>query len=287
MPFDVVTLWHNSFDDFIDNDADEIAGRLKKAAKAASTGASFPADMPIKKHTAMVLASVNQGRNLRNAAKKLGLTVNEKFDNLVMVPNGKRSKKVNLGNSLSFTVIGPREERVTKLQQEWDKQIKKKGLAKTAEFADKSVFNLASIIVVAKCGGKTMLLTGDARGDDIEAGLKTARISKRGKAHFDLLKMPHHGSDNNVTTDFFRNITADHYVVSGNGKHGNPEIATFQMLSQARGSDKFTLYVTNEEPRLKKFFASEKRNGKNYTVKFRKANAKSISCRSSGSGSLS
>ncbi|MEO1979657.1 MAG: hypothetical protein ABGZ24_03990, partial [Fuerstiella sp.] len=117
MPFDVVTLWHNSFDDFIDNDADEIAGRLKKAAKAASTGASFPADMPIKKHTAMVLASVNQGRNLRNAAKKLGLTVNEKFDNLVMVPNGKRSKKVHLGNSLSSTALAPRAQRATQLQQ--------------------------------------------------------------------------------------------------------------------------------------------------------------------------
>ena len=108
-------------------------------------------------------------------------------------------------------------------------------------------------------------------------GLKQAKLFKDGTCHVDLLKLPHHGSDHNVSTEFFRQVTADHYVVSGNGEHGNPEIATLQMLSDARGQDEFTLYLTNEEPRLTEFFQQEKAKGKQYTAMFRKKDALSIS----------
>ena len=37
------------------------------------------------------------------------------------------------GHGLKLTVIGPDEERVKALQIEWDKQIKKAGVAKVAE----------------------------------------------------------------------------------------------------------------------------------------------------------
>jgi hypothetical protein len=40
--------------------------------------------------------------------------------------------------------------------------------------------------------------------------------------HVDILKGPHHGSNRNVERIFFKRITADHYVFSGNGEHGNP-----------------------------------------------------------------
>ena len=89
-------------------------------------------------------------------------------------------------------------------------------------------------------------------------GLKQAKRFKDGTCHVDLFKLPHHGSDHNVSTEFFRQVTADHYVVSGNGEHGNPEIATLQMLSEARGQDEFTLYITNEEPRLSEFSGKRK-----------------------------
>ena len=53
------------------------------------------------------------------------------------------------GDGLKLTVLGPDEERVKALQEEWNKQIKKAGVAKIAEFADDSVFNLSSITVLA------------------------------------------------------------------------------------------------------------------------------------------
>jgi beta-lactamase superfamily II metal-dependent hydrolase len=138
-----------------------------------------------------------------------------------------------------------------------------------AAFLDESVFNLSSLVVLAEAGGKRMLLTGDARGDHVLKGLTGAGLLKTGTIHVDLLKLPHHGSDRNVETDFFRQITADHYVVSANGKFGNPEVSTLQMISAARGKDKYTVHLTNREKRLEKFFASEKSKGKKYDVVFR------------------
>ena len=89
-----------------------------------------------------------------------------------------------------------------------------------------------------------MLLTGDARGDKILEWLK-AEGYPEGKAHFDVLKLPHHGSDRNVSPEFFEKVTADNYVVCGDGKHGNPEPKTFQMLFDARADDEnFKIYMT-------------------------------------------
>jgi hypothetical protein len=62
--------------------------------------------------------------------------------------------------------------------------------------------------------------------------------------HIDLLKVPHHGSSNNLDHDFFERITADHYVFSGNGEHGNPEREAFEMLFAARGDDPFEIHLT-------------------------------------------
>ena len=62
--------------------------------------------------------------------------------------------------------------------------------------------------------------------------------------HVDLLKVPHHGSANNLDDDFFERITADHYVFSGDGEHGNPEREALQMLLDARGDADYTIHLT-------------------------------------------
>ena len=278
VPYDIVTLWHNSFDDIIgsENDADElVAASLPGPAKPVATGGALAAGLHVSLSAGAIAASVPQGRDVRNNANKLGLSINTPFEKLVQAPV-KGKKVVTIGDGLKFTIIGPLAERVEELQIEWNAVIKKKGLAKNEEgqslaaaFLDESVFNLSSIVVLAEAGGKTMLLTGDARGDHVLKGLTGAGLLKKGTIHVDLLKLPHHGSDRNVETDFFRQITADHYVVSADGRHGNPEVSTLQMISEARGKDKFTVHLTNKEPRLTKFFASEKKKGKKYNVVFR------------------
>ncbi len=282
LPYNILSLWHNSFDDIVGNNSDALFASMSAAVKPLSTGGSLPAGLPLSREGGAVVASVPQGRNLRNNAKRLDLEVNKPFKDLVGAP-AKGKKTVTLGDGLKFTIIGPNEERITELQIEWDAVIKKKGLAKNKEgqalaaaYLDESVFNLSSIVVLAEAGGKTMLLTGDARGDDILKGLITTGLLKKGTLHVDLLKLPHHGSDRNVETDFFRKVTADRYVISADGRHGNPEVATLGMISEARGKDEYTVYLTNKEKRLEDFFKAEKKKGKKYNVVFRDPNELSL-----------
>lgn len=268
LPYEILTMWHNSFDDLLGNEDEELTASVQKAA-AASLGGAASSKFPVHEHTALVLASVNQGRRLRDATTALGATVNEGFTGLVMVPEGEQSRVVELGDGLTFTVIGPQQEQVEALQEEWNKQAKKLGVLRAAAFVDESVFNLSSIVVVAKLGKQTMLLTGDSRGDFVLKGLERAGLLKNGVCHFDLLKINHHGSDNNVSTEYFRRLTADNYVVSGDGKHGNPEKATFQMLLEARGKAEFTIHLTNDKPATAVKFLKDSRAGKKYDVVIR------------------
>ncbi|WP_166822078.1 ComEC/Rec2 family competence protein [Thalassoroseus pseudoceratinae] len=212
LPQNILTLWHNSFDDLVKHDADELLTALESEATTAARGGSVSTQFPMSRDSAAVVASVRQGRRLRELASAFALSVNEGFDDLVMAKTQAGPTSIDAGGNLRFLVIGPSKTRLDELQAEWDRQLDKMGLARTArlpEFSDESVFNLASVTVLAEAtqGRKTsrILLTGDARGDDILSGLKQAELlNRRGKLYVDLLKMPHHGSERDVSTFFLR-----------------------------------------------------------------------------------
>jgi hypothetical protein len=193
-----------------------------------------------------VLANVEQGHRLRGDAERLGFPRNPEFDGKLIL-GGK--KAVAVAEALSFVVAGPMKpelQALQKLHDQWLKQQKGKSPEESlAAYVDKSVTNLSSIVVLAESGGTTMLLTGDARGDKILQGLETAGVLKKGGSmKVDVLKVPHHGSSNNLDADFFQRIAASHYVFSGNGEHGNPERETMGMLFGARRSDPFAIHLT-------------------------------------------
>jgi hypothetical protein len=248
LPYKVDTLWHNSFDDIAGslNDNKEVLTRMAASA-ASSGGPGLPLPKAMSRESKAVVASTAQGRMLRNAAKKLAVEVNSPFQGLVMFP---APKKVSLGSGLALTVIGPDEERVREFQRRWNEDLlsilaKETESANAASFSDDSPFNLASICVLAKMKGRQMLLTGDARGDFILSGLEKAKLLHKTKPlHIDLLKVPHHGSDRNVEDSFFERVTADSYVISGDGEHGNPEVDTLKMIARARGAAKYAIHFT-------------------------------------------
>ena len=285
LPYKIQGLWHNSFDDILGDKSENHFASLQNAAVAAASADDTPIDLPLSRHGAMVMASVNQGRSLRNNARALTLSVNKDkaFPTGIVLAPKTGQQAVPLGGGLAFTVLGPNQQQLEQLQKEWDKQLKRLKVAKKVEaqaiiaaFVDNSVYNLSSIILLATLGDRRMLLTGDARGDHIIIGLKTAGLLQGDRFHVDLLKLPHHGSVRNVAPEFFHQVTADHYVISANGKYGNPEIATLQMISEARGQDEYTIYLTNKEARLEEFFAQERASDKKYQVKYRQESSLSI-----------
>lgn len=296
IPYNIRTFWLNSFDDILGNQDEEIFNGLIDQINLAGVDGTFP-DIEIKdQYSAAILSSVNQGRKLHHNIAKLGIALNawngQKRENgfrpLIARPeHGVRTIKWD--QDLKLTILAPDIIRLKSLRSKWDAAIRKKpnlkSLADLAAFSDTSVANLSSIVVLAECEGKRMLLTGDARGDDIFAGVEGAGLyDQNHQLHVDLLKLPHHGSDRNVTTEFFSAFPATHYVASGNGKHGNPElIKTIEkMLEVAHSQDDFILHLTNKTGKkgftksVKAFCRKKLERGRMYEVNFREPNKDSI-----------
>ena len=251
-------LWHNSFDTIIGKLPKELTAGVQAQFGAAALEGDLPADATIEgvddedeevaESALKVLASIPQGFRLRLDAERLEIPLNPQTDGKLLMAS---SAVVSLPKGLALTVVNPLKPELLALQAKHDAWLQKlKDEGKTPEealaaFVDRSVTNLSSVVVLARAGGKTILLTGDARGDKIlEALEELGVVPAGGTLRVDVLKVPHHGSANNVAPTFFQRIVADHYVMSGNGEHGNPERQTIEMLRAARGTDPFHLHLT-------------------------------------------
>jgi hypothetical protein len=151
-------------------------------------------------------------------------------------------------------------------------------------YIDRSLSNLASTILLFRYRGLTFLHTGDARGDLILDGLESAGLlDDANRAYVDMMSIPHGGSDQNVTPDFFERVKADGYLFSGEGRHGNPEIATVAALIAARGCEQYRMYFVNRDgpddihgARLDAFFHEELPYNVNYRRIFRSSERGSV-----------
>jgi hypothetical protein len=189
--------------------------------------------------------------------------MNSGFDDMLQFSAS--AKALNMGAQLRFTVLGPRQAELDALNKKWDKEVqallakkrkKKSGgggseltpaelRALAAEFVDDSIHNLSSVVVLAEFEGKRILFTGDARGDFILKSLREARLLKNGKIAVDIFKVPHHGSVRNAAAELFEVVVADHYVFSANGRDGNPDPPTFDLIFKARPKGRYHLWLTN------------------------------------------
>lgn len=249
-------VWHNTFDDIFG--AEPEAGDTVLSSITPEIIDDDP-DEPddvlathIRHHAFRVLASLGQGEALRNDARALDWSLNAPFEPFVRAVPGADSDD-ELTDDLVFHVIGPLKPELDDLQEKYRKYLEKKARDEaTAEdalaaYADKSVPNLSSIVILAQEGDRKILLTGDARGDRVLAGLEEmGHMPPGGTLEVDVLKLMHHGSNRNVEPDFFRRVPARHYVFCGDGEHGNPERGTLEMLFDVRPGGGFVLHFTHE-----------------------------------------
>ena len=163
-------------------------------------------------------------------------------------------------------MIGPFEKDLDKLRRNWNKWLKAnkemlEGLrgkarhdaeamgtndveslmsiqaAQARELGDRTKVtppNLASLMMLVVEGSKTALLTGDGHAQDILEGLKYHKKLRDGHIHVDVLKVQHHGSENNIDEDFVSHVTADHYIFCGNGEHENPDLDVIDLVIGSR-----------------------------------------------------
>jgi len=259
VPVMVNEVWHNAFADmhFLADFADEP--ELQQAIKdAAATPAALhdqtalPHQDPTVGDITAGAQSVAQGRQLDRVLKTINVPRNTSFaDRNGFARDGSDLRVAQL----RVTVLAPNAQLLITLKAKWKEALQKilrkqidnaqaRVSALAAAFDDASIPNQSSIVLLVEFAGKRMLLTGDARGDQLIAAINNSPVITK-PLIVDLFKIPHHGSSHSNGRELFEMVTADHYVISGNGEHGNPHPETLTALFESQAGRPITLYLTN------------------------------------------
>jgi Metallo-beta-lactamase superfamily len=171
---------------------------------------------------------------------------NDAFGRAAVIRTDTTLPRVELPDGLTITVLAPVQERLTDLVPEWQLAVAaalEKGTltdvspglepmgpstAPTLESAvdlallsedpfkvDGSRANAASIALVLEHDGKRALLTGDATASELLGGLALLGAGER--VPLDLVKLPHHGSRNNVSRELVQAVDCPLWVFSSDG----------------------------------------------------------------------
>ena len=171
---------------------------------------------------------------------------NDAFGRAAAIRTDTTLPRVELPDGLTITVLAPVQERLTDLVPEWQLAVAaalEKGTltdvspglepmgpstAPTLESAvdlailsedpfkvDGSRANAASIALVLEHDGKRALLTGDATASELLGGLALLGAGER--VPLDLVKLPHHGSRNNVSRELVQAVDCPLWVFSSDG----------------------------------------------------------------------
>jgi len=213
---------------------------------------------------------------LRKLADFLSIPINVPFEYFVM-PSAAGPTRFTLPGGLEITITGPPFDSVRTWYLSWMKGQRKgavpqaftktfgspkQELASGVELRlirtppgsfnpafdgpqpDMSVANLSSIVAYLRFSNRSMLLTGDARSDQIQRGLFDAwLLDPEAGMDVDLLKLPHFGSTHSCSKGFLDRVRAEHYVVTENRKFRLPGPEIFEAISSARGSSPHTIHA--------------------------------------------
>jgi beta-lactamase superfamily II metal-dependent hydrolase len=240
-------LWHNQFAQTIDKN-----GTVKAKLKALAGLAALPASLSAMGRE--TLDSYAQGGKLVKLAAEAEVSVNASNDGKPWVLDGP-PVVLELAGGLTARLVGPTRANLAALEAAWIDYLEKVE-AKPAAMADKSKPNLSSIQLLVEHDGKTMLLTGDGRGDHLLEGLESqGLLDGDGGIDVDILKVPHHGSQRNVDAKFFERVRAKQYLISANGKHGNPDPPTLGWILAAakKQAREIEMVFTNALPQIDEF----------------------------------
>jgi beta-lactamase superfamily II metal-dependent hydrolase len=165
----------------------------------------------------------------------------------VVTPTGHGGVEVSAEGLPRLTILSPTPERLEALWKVWAKELERlrrkerdpaeaergpsrgaldlDALARNRTALDRAVPNGSSIAVLLEHHGASVLLSGDAFADVLGPELQALAL-KRGQPSgaplgVDVLKLSHHGSRANVTTDLLKAVQAKHHVVSTSNAYFN------------------------------------------------------------------
>jgi len=253
-------LWHNSFNDLIDSNS--YANKQIRNLFSSNQFFAFGNDNKIAEFPAIgALKGISEGRDLAKLAQYLHIPINSLFGGDPIIVKEEEYKIIELGN-IKFHILGPTQkslDRLKKIWADWEKQHLKGEVTihdyQAMQALDSSITNLSSIMFLMESEGKRILFSGDGLGDDIIESLsKRGLLDSQDRLHVDILKIPHHGSERNVSDHFFETVTADVYVISANGRDDNPSFLTLKWIIEdgQKNNRKFTIVATNKTKNIEK-----------------------------------
>ena len=269
-PPKVKDIWHNAFHAMVEENIDEITDLLAASASILSGSSDFEfKEIAIQQNqlATSIPQAIQVSRRISN--DQLGIPLNRQFNGkLAFISNDDLPPHppIQMG-PLNVYVIGPFDKDLDKLRHDWNKWLKnnrealekleKKAqrdaerlgtsdaltllnlrLAQAQELGDRSKVtppNLASLMVLIEENNKTLLLTGDGHSDDILKGLKYhGKLDAENRIHVNVLKVQHHGSENNINEYFVSKVTAEDYIFCANGEHMNPDLKALSIIIESR-----------------------------------------------------
>lgn len=103
---------------------------------------------------------------------------------------------------------------------------------------DEGGHNSQSIIILAECEGKKLLLPGDSTTKELCDALQRYNKTSGASLELDFMKLPHHGSTRNVTKNILNEVTCSNFIISTkkNNKYYFPNKETIAKLIRYRDS---------------------------------------------------
>jgi len=265
-PPGVGEIWHNSFGELIPDDAGAISDVLASMASILSYHPDIEL-IELANDYRNLANGEEQALKLSRRIRpgQLDIALNPRSDGRLMYARvGDAPFQVG---ALTVTVIGPFETDLESLRAEWKEWLKDnqdvvKGIrdqalldeaallgagavdlsgpliAAAGELGDRGEVttpNLASLMLLVEEDGKRVLLTGDGHEDEIIRGLEQSGTIAPGEGlHVEVLKVPHHGSEFNMSAKLAKRVTADNYVFDGCGSHHNPDTRIVGVIIESR-----------------------------------------------------
>jgi beta-lactamase superfamily II metal-dependent hydrolase len=128
---------------------------------------------------------------------------------------------------------------------------------------DTSIENGSSISLITEYKGANILWLADSHPSDIVSSLRSLGISEFSKLDVDIVKVSHHGSSGNNSTELYSLLNCNKYVfsVSGENKYHLPAkecIAKILRVPNRNILSEYRLYFTYNDYILKSIFDSDK-----------------------------
>lgn len=288
---DIKQIWHNTYRHLFNGESDPLEKSNDKILQQIIRR-GYPKDKGNKESKVI---SAAQGTTVGALILKGGYHWNTDFNQLaVSVNNGKRIK---VNDDASIYLLSPDNDKLDKLKKLWAGELKKFGInyiqgglsfyddafemllswekeqpklfpkqiskkKQTIEellgknyHDDNTATNGSSIAFVLQIRERKLLFLADAHSDIVVRSLE--EFQSEGTIIFDLIKVSHHGSFRNISSELLNKIDSESYLISTNGgRHNHPDKETLAHIVTRKTKFKRQLFF-NYKTENSIFFENE------------------------------